>query len=277
MRIVDCFPYFNEKELLELRINLLYDYVDKFIICDADRTHSGKPKPFTCRKTIEELNLPQDKIEIVEVNLPSQKETSDAMLREQIQRNFAQNFMEDNDVFIVTDCDEIIDPTLINYYINIAKKYPENIVRIPMVFLMRQANLRAYDNYGTPLNWNTPFICLKHHLKHHSFHDIRQSRAFNINNLLYSDIFITEDNKIVEAGWHFSWMGKLDRIKIKCNSFSHHREVKILDTYNENDTIDPLERKDHILKSYDTKFLPSKIFELERVKKFLLPKQNDYN
>ena len=35
MKIVDCFPYFNEKELLELRINLLYDHVDKFIISET--------------------------------------------------------------------------------------------------------------------------------------------------------------------------------------------------------------------------------------------------
>ena len=40
--IIDSFLYFNEKELLELRINLLYDYVDKFIIFDANRTHTGK-------------------------------------------------------------------------------------------------------------------------------------------------------------------------------------------------------------------------------------------
>ena len=62
MRIIDCFSYFNEKELLELRINLLYDHVDKFIICDADRTYDGKPKPFTCKKVIDILGLPQEKI-----------------------------------------------------------------------------------------------------------------------------------------------------------------------------------------------------------------------
>lgn len=41
MRVIDCFPYFHEKELLELRINLLNYHVDKFIITDANCTHSG--------------------------------------------------------------------------------------------------------------------------------------------------------------------------------------------------------------------------------------------
>ena len=37
--LIDCFPYFNEKELLELRIATLYDHVDGFLITDANRTH----------------------------------------------------------------------------------------------------------------------------------------------------------------------------------------------------------------------------------------------
>jgi hypothetical protein len=38
MRIVNCFHYFNEKELLELRIKLLYDKVDQFIITEGRNT-----------------------------------------------------------------------------------------------------------------------------------------------------------------------------------------------------------------------------------------------
>ena len=74
MKIIDCFPYFNEKELLELRIKLLYNKVDKFIITDANKTHKGDSKEFTCKNTLVELGLyPDEKIEIVEVNLTSAK------------------------------------------------------------------------------------------------------------------------------------------------------------------------------------------------------------
>jgi len=67
--VVDCFPYFNEKEILELRINLLNDYVDKFIIVDANYTHSGVVKDYSVKKTIDELNLPKDKIEVIELDM----------------------------------------------------------------------------------------------------------------------------------------------------------------------------------------------------------------
>ena len=127
--VIDCFPYFNEKEILELRINILNNYVDKFLIFDANYTHSGIPKPFTCKQTILDLGLVSDKIEIIELDLSDEKLpisdeydklwNSDAILgsRERLQRDgilsVLDNF-DDNDVFIVSDCDEIINPININ-------------------------------------------------------------------------------------------------------------------------------------------------------------------
>ena len=46
MAVYDCFPFFNENDLLEIRINQHWDFVDKFIITEAGETHTGKPKPF---------------------------------------------------------------------------------------------------------------------------------------------------------------------------------------------------------------------------------------
>ena len=62
--LFDCFLYFNEKELLELRYHMLKDIVDGFIITDADRTFKGDKKPFTCVETLEELGIPQDKVQV---------------------------------------------------------------------------------------------------------------------------------------------------------------------------------------------------------------------
>ena len=52
-KLIDCFTFFNEKELLEFRIKLLYDKVDKFVITEANETHSGLKKKYnaTFRKT----------------------------------------------------------------------------------------------------------------------------------------------------------------------------------------------------------------------------------
>lgn len=44
--IYDCFSFFNELDLLEIRLNVLKDVVDRFVLVEAGETHAGKPKPF---------------------------------------------------------------------------------------------------------------------------------------------------------------------------------------------------------------------------------------
>lgn len=274
MKIVDCFPYFNERELLELRINLLYDHVDKFIICDADRTHSGKPKPFLCRKIIDELGLPKEKVQVIEVNLPAKSpdlEISANWYRERMQRNAASKFIGDDDICFVSDCDEIIDPKYIKYYASVAKEHPNNILRVPMVFLNGRADLRVCDQYENPRKWEASYFCMKHHLEKYTLSDIREANSLS-RSIEFPDIFITENETTFNSGWHFSWMGDIERIKTKSNSFLHHDEVEVSDHYSASvNSTDPIGRTDHILKSYDRDLLPQKIFELERVKNFLLP------
>ena len=44
MAIYDCFQYFNENHILDLRFNILDKYVDYFVISESTKTHQGKPK-----------------------------------------------------------------------------------------------------------------------------------------------------------------------------------------------------------------------------------------
>ena len=44
MKIIDCFSFYNELDLLTYRLNLLNDYVDYFVIVEARQTHAGKDK-----------------------------------------------------------------------------------------------------------------------------------------------------------------------------------------------------------------------------------------
>ena len=46
MKIIDCFSFFNELELLEIRLNILDQYVDKFVLVEAAKTQTLKDKPF---------------------------------------------------------------------------------------------------------------------------------------------------------------------------------------------------------------------------------------
>ena len=284
--IIDCFPYFKEKEILELRIKLLHDYVDKFIICDGNHTQSGIPKKYTCKTTLKELGICSDKIIVVEVDMPSFEQEKNSWIRERMQRDAASSFIDEDAVCFVGDCDEIINPELIEYYSSIAKLYPNNIVRVPLVYLNGRADLRVYDENGNIRRWDTPFMCLKTHLEKITLSQIREAHAMQKSNIPFSDIFITENGKISDAGWHFSWMGNNEILKEKCKSSMHVQDyvigsigqfgtkemIDFLDKYQarENST-DPLGRKNHILKKYPLEELPKIIFEIERVRKFLLP------
>jgi FkbM family methyltransferase len=270
MRILDCFIYFNEVELLELRINLLQDYVDKFIIVDANRTHKGEHKEFSCKNKLIELNLLSDKIQIIELDLPSYEEEPNAWVRERMQRDVISNYIEDNDVCIISDCDEIINPDFIKYYCSVATSNPDNILRIPMVFLMNKASLRVYNSDKKPITFNSPFICMKSHIRDYTLSQIRESHSMNDKNIKYDDIFATQNGVIQEAGWHFSWMGDVDRLNTKVNSFLHWDEVKLVDNFIPLEgSLDCLGRENHILGSYDTDLLPSIVFSLKKVRDFL--------
>jgi hypothetical protein len=284
--IKDCFPYFNERELLELRINLLKDYVDEFIICEGTRTHSGKPKELTLSNTIDELGLPRDKIRIVTVQLPPKEELEDDHARERMQRDAAAEYIGYNDIAFISDCDEIMNPSFIEYYAMVAKNNANSILRLPMAFLMGRADLQAYDQLGKVIAWSPGFVCMGHHKEEYTLSEIRESHSKGYFNVVYRDIYTMDGGVVQDAGWHFSWMGGGARNQIKYQSFMHYQddipnsagqgdkaalnefigshEVKVGST-------DPLGRNNHIMQAYDTSLLPKLVFDLPRVKEFLLP------
>ena len=70
MKIVDCFIFYNELEMLNYRLNLLNPYVDYFIIVEAHQTHVGKDKPLFLKENAEKFKQFNDKIIHVIVELP---------------------------------------------------------------------------------------------------------------------------------------------------------------------------------------------------------------
>ena len=66
--VYDCFTFFNELDLLEIRLNTLKDVVDKFVIAEATRTHTGRPKELVFEKNRERFASFSDKIEYIIVD-----------------------------------------------------------------------------------------------------------------------------------------------------------------------------------------------------------------
>ena len=283
---IDCFPYFNEKELLELRYHLLKDYFDFFVITDADRTHTGTPKPYGAKKAIKELGLSEDKFRVIEVKLPSKEEEPNDHVRERMQRDAAAEYITWNTVAFIGDADEILDPKYIDYYDTIVRTNPNNILHVPMVYLMGQANLRDHLPTGESRFWANCYMCMGHHKEKYTLSQMRESYSEQTRYVVYRDIFTYDNGTIEPAGWHFSWMGDSERLKTKFKSFMHYGDFiedtefskqpeKMLEYMDEwkpkEGGTDPLGRHNHILKPYDVSKLPQVIFDLPRVKKFLLP------
>lgn len=311
--VVDCFIYFNEKELLELRINILKDHVDKFVIADANYTHSGIPKEYTLKNTIKELGLPEDIIEVIEVDLsdsalggatPYEKKWSQAATkqsREKVHRNSLSRCLNTNDfdddtMFIVSDCDEILNPQHIPMLHELARTHPNNIYKADLVHLEGRADMRSYHvETGEPREWRySLFVCMKKQAEKLGFTYIRADE-FNPFPIVwpYTEGGWTpggsyeHGRRMTDLGWHFSWMGSNENRLHKAKSFCHadwnfdflnHKnyssdEMKdfMLNYEHTEGQICPSGMNDYIMKPYSLKDLPQIIFDLPRVKEFLLP------
>lgn len=305
-KIVDFFPYFDAtgKELLELRIKMLYDYVDEFVIAESNKTHSGMPVERGLRKTLQERNIPTDKIIIVDLEIPdddklviehidvynSNYDQSNinvvrAKVRERMQKDAILQVLyrySDDTVIFNSDSDEIIDPRYLGWFSEFARKLPNDIINVPMHHFQVRADLQVYE-HGSVHRWVAPFLCTKSLLLRHTPCALR-SRYAGVNRL-----DITVDGVPVEwCGWHFSWMGPLENRLLKLNAFSHYQdkiagivangdyasdEMKkfALETKFDEGSICPTGVIGSELRRYPLKNLPKEIFGLPRVFKYLLP------
>ena len=169
--LIDCFTYFNEKELLELRIETLKDTVDLFLIADADRTHKGEPKAFSALETIKELGLPEEKIQVIHIELPSPEEAPDPWIRERAQRDalaVAMRMIEGDHIFFVSDCDEIARPSTLLEAAKVSDENPTEFVRLSMPFLMNRADLQCHNAEDKPMEWIAGTLVRSQHVRDES-------------------------------------------------------------------------------------------------------------
>lgn len=277
--LFDCFLYFDEKELLELRINILKDIVDGFIITDGNRTFKGDPKPFTCVETLKELGISDENIQVLHVELPSKEDIANPWAREYAQRDalgVGMRMCPPDSVFFFSDVDEIPRPKALLEAVELAKADSKRCVRLSMPMFYGRGDLRVRDPQGdgtkAPDNWTCGTVVLHEHLE-----QTPSQIRMNPNDIVVGNC---------DAGWHFSWMGDTERMKRKVTSFSHCYDdvpnavapcdsedmLKHLENYKaQAGGTDPLGRTDHILEPYPHELLPPELFKLDRVRNYLLP------
>lgn len=267
--LIDCFPYFNEKEILELRVETLKDHVDGFLITDANRTHRGDPKEFSCVETIKELGLPEEKIQVLHVELPPYEEAPDPWVRERGQRDALSVglfMMPDDTYFICSDCDEITNPEKLTEIKEAVDTHCDKTVRLSMSMHYGRADRQLVSPKGEKFDWRCGTAST-----------VGQLREFGT----LSSLRATTNNWYVgnrDAGWHLSWMGDSDRRKTKLRNIAEYYiwdkpEVQKLcdDFVPEEGNTDMLGREDHLITSYPVSKLPEAALRIERVRNYLLP------
>lgn len=232
MKIIDCFIFYNELDLLTYRLNLLNHIVDYFIIVESTNTFIGKEKKlfFNENKHLFEKFISKI-IHIIVDDIPHKYNNvnisnKDVWNNEFFQRNAISrgiNYIEDlsqNDVIIITDLDEIPDPRTLD--------------KIKKGDIIVDVNILEMDFYYYNLN-------TKHQSKW-TLGKIISFKKYNELNISCNDIRNITCNSILNGGWHLSYFGDVGFIQNKIQNFSHQE----LNTANYTD----LEKIENRVKNY---------------------------
>ena len=232
MNIYDCFMYFDEDLILDLRLNILNEHVKKFVITESTYLHSGRQK----KLNFDYKNFPKfkDKIEYIVIDKPpigiqeiyqsdtleqrNKKILDNSLKRENNQRNMqirGLNLAEDNDLILSSDLDEI--PNFKNFiFKNKITLFEQDVFYYK--FNLMQPNFK----------WIGTRACQKKYLKSLQWLRNIKGKSYPFWRL---DTFTSEKKYINldiirNGGWHFTSIKKPKDIHYKLSNFMHHLEYE---------------------------------------------------
>ncbi len=205
MKFFDCFMYHDEDLVLDIRLNTLDKYVDKFVIVEAKEDHQGNKKKLNFQ--IDQYKKFQDKIiyKVIE-NFPNNLSNWE---RENFQRNFIQNGLHEasrDDYIIISDVDEI--PNLSNISSNLKNKYT--------IFEQKMSYYKLNLFNTTFPIWFGSKMCKKKYLKSPQW-----LRNQKVKKYSFIKFYKIKWNYIKNGGWHFSFLMSPEEIQEKIKSFAH--------------------------------------------------------
>lgn len=200
--LIDCFTYFNEEDILNIRLNELANVVDWSVIVEATQTFTGEPKPLYFDALPSWIDDWKDRIVRVKVDFPSSTMTPwerEAFQRNEIMRGLTSvpeiahvKQVPDDAYIIMSDADEIPRPSAL-------LAVPEPVqLDVTQYFWKFNWEVPAHCNQG-----GRPVLARKA--------DIDSPQALRAATL----------PRIHHAGWHFSFFGDASTAQHKIESFSH--------------------------------------------------------
>ena len=213
MAIYDCFQFFNEEHILDLRLNILNEFVDFFVMVESTSDHQGNLKKLNF--DLKKFKKFEKKIIYVVVDDTSEEikkpHSGGESLVEQHQRNSLVRGLKkcsDEDLIILSDVDEIPDLSKLNLFKK-KNKYA--------VFSQKMFNYKINLLNETENNWHGSKICLKKNLKSPQW-----LRNLKFKKYPFWRIDKPKNLQIIEnGGWHFAYLQNTENISKKIKSFAH--------------------------------------------------------
>jgi len=215
MAIYDCFLFFNELDLLEIRLNELNEVIDKFVLVECSTTFSSKEKPLYFEESKQRFSKFLDKIIHVKVldtpDLPSKP----GRLGTYHNRHEIEGYQRDciarglitcnpDDVVLISDIDEIPKVDAILQAKNLLNQNSNTVTFKQRFFYYYINGLCVSGN--NEIDWFGTTACLFKNFQ--GAEKMRKQRGSATNNLNNS-------------GWHFSYLGGVENIALKIESFAH--------------------------------------------------------
>lgn len=222
--IYDCFSFFNELDILELRLKTLYKIVDRFVISESRYSHSGQKKNLIFKQNRSRFAPFLDKIIYIVSSDPDNPDraTSDIAYRwelENVQRNATiqhiVGMLADTDILLISDLDEIPSPVAIGKAIR--KQRPVRLLqKIYYYYLNYRCCTTPYWTRGTVV------LSVKDFKDERTYTDIERGVALvpsvNAGPTATKVRVLRNIAKIRNGGWHFSYMGGINYVLAKLNS-----------------------------------------------------------
>lgn len=212
MRVFDIFPFFDEVDVLEVRLHELAPVVDTFIICEARETYGGQRREPVLEKLLDtrfSAFKHQISYMILEKLEPPCVDRTSGRLREAYQRNMmalalAAENPEPTDLIIFSDCDEIVSANAVKRVV--AKGAPVSISRFKQT--------SYYYNVNTVVDRGHDFASRARIGTYQQLQEVGTLYAFRMANKN------TEEFVIEGGGWHFGYFGSIEKIKQKVAALS---------------------------------------------------------
>jgi len=217
--IIDAFMFFNELELLEIRLNELDPIVDQFVIVESLERHgSANPKPAFIQDNWHIVKPFEKKIKYVLLPrlYPAYTDSSSGWKRENHQRNILMNIVSgistapDKDILMVSDADEI--PRAATIKANLPR-LAQGLHRLSLDLFFYNVNRfvgLSCEGAGFPIAGPVS------HFQRGGVMQFDKDRT----SVGLSAIRGKRYSQIANGGWHFSYFGGVDRMREKVSSFA---------------------------------------------------------